>query len=85
MRRPAPSCRKSRVGEIRYSGIPDSDFRGALHAQGMPPEAIEELARLYAIVREGSCAVVSDDVEAVLGRPPISFEQFASDHADLLR
>lgn len=71
--------------QIRYADIPDSDFRGALHSQGMPPDAIEELSRLYSIVRDGSCAVVSDDVAAVLGRPPISFEQFANDHAALLR
>jgi uncharacterized protein YbjT (DUF2867 family) len=71
--------------KIPYTPISDDDLRAALRAQSMPPESVEEMVRLYGIVREGSCAVVSDDVATVLGRPPITFAQYAEDHAELLR
>src|SRR5439155_1415057 len=35
----------------------------------------------YRLVRQGFCAPVSADVQTVLGRPPVSFAQFARDHA----
>jgi len=71
--------------EISYTAISDDDLRAALREQGMPPEGIEELVRLYGIVREGSSAVVSNDIATVLGRPAITFEQYAEDHAELFK
>jgi len=38
---------------------------------------VTDLQRLY---REGGASAVSRDVEQVLGRRPISFEQFSRDH-----
>ena len=35
---------------------------------------------LYTITRFGNAEAVSPDVQRVLGRPPISFEQYAQDH-----
>jgi len=35
----------------------------------------------YRLVRQGFCAPVSPDVRTVLGRPPISFAQFAGENA----
>lgn len=71
--------------QIPYVPISDDDLRQALSAQGMPPEGVEEMVALYQIVREGACEPVSPDVESVLGRPPISFEQYAADYAEYLR
>ena len=70
---------------IGYTPISDDDLRGALTAQGMPEEGVEEMVHLYRIVREGSCAPVTHDVERVLGRPAISFRRYAEDHAELFR
>lgn len=41
------------------------------------------MVMLYNMVREGYTAPVHPDVADVLGRPPITFEQFALDHADV--
>lgn len=70
--------------EIHYTPISDDQMRDALRQKELPADSIEELIRLYRITREGACALVSGDVELVLGRPPISFEEFARDHADIL-
>ena len=71
--------------EISYTPISDDDLRGALGATGMPPAAVEEMVRLYQIVCEGSCEIVTNDVESVLGRPATSFAQYAKDHVEFLK
>jgi uncharacterized protein YbjT (DUF2867 family) len=66
--------------EIRYVNLPPAQFKQALLAAGMPEwnaDALLDLQRLY---REGKAAAVTQDVEQVLGRRPISFEQFSRDH-----
>jgi hypothetical protein len=41
-------------------------------------EALLDVQRLY---REGNASLVSDDVERLTGREPITFDQFARDYA----
>jgi uncharacterized protein YbjT (DUF2867 family) len=71
--------------EIPYTPISDDDLRNSLRRTGLPDKAIEPMVRLYQITREGICAVVSDDVGSVLGRPPITFAQYAKDYAEFLK
>jgi uncharacterized protein YbjT (DUF2867 family) len=71
--------------EIVYTPISDDDMRSALREQGMPQEGADNLVTLYKITREGICAPISDDVETVLGRAPITFAKYAEDHAELLK
>lgn len=71
--------------DITYTPISDDDLRGALSAQGMPAENVEGLVALYELARAGTYSRVSDDIENVLGRPAISFRQYAEDYADFLR
>ena len=40
---------------------------------------------LFHGVRQGWAAPISPDVATVLGRPPITLEQFAQDHAAIWR
>jgi hypothetical protein len=40
---------------------------------------------LYALSARGGAARVSAQVSELLGRPPITFQQFAADHADAFR
>ena len=55
--------------------------RNALKSQGWQPERIEFMLNLFSVGRQGWTADVSPDVSSVLGREPISFEQFARDKA----
>ncbi|WNV82854.1 NAD(P)H-binding protein [Umezawaea sp. Da 62-37] len=53
-----------------------------LLGSGMDASAAAEVARGTAWVREGHNAVVTDDVERVLGRPPTGFADWVRDHAE---
>lgn len=65
---------------VQYLPISEDTARQALSAAGFSAERVERLIGFYRLVREGFCAPVSRDVETVLGRPPITFSQFAKDH-----
>jgi len=66
---------------IHYEAITEEAARSALASGGLSPERTERLIGFYRLVRQGFCAPVSSDVQTVLGRPPISFAQFAKAHA----
>jgi uncharacterized protein YbjT (DUF2867 family) len=66
---------------IQYSPISEEAARKAIQSAGLSFERVERLIEFYRIVRAGFCAFVSSDMESVLGRSPITFQQFAKDHA----
>jgi uncharacterized protein YbjT (DUF2867 family) len=66
---------------IGYVAISQEAARAGLAGVGLSPARIERLLGFYRLVRQGFCSPVSSDVETVLGRPPISFAQFANDNA----
>ncbi len=66
--------------EIRYVNLPPEQLKQALLSAGIPEwnaNALLDLQRLY---REGKASTVTQDVEQVLERKPISFAKFASDY-----
>jgi uncharacterized protein YbjT (DUF2867 family) len=73
----------SRVGgkTISYVPISEDDARAMLTKGGVPSEMIERWTKFFQMVRHGFCSTISHDVEAVLGRPAVSFEQYARDYA----
>ena len=48
---------------------------------GLPENVAEDNANAVALMAEGDCDYVTGDVATILGRPPRSFEQFATDYA----
>jgi len=48
---------------------------------GLPEPLATMNAQALSLVAEGDAEWLSEDVTAVLGRPPRSFEQFATDYA----
>lgn len=65
--------------KVAYLPATDEQFRAA--AKGHLAESyVELLSMLYAGVRAGWAEARTDDVQKVLGRPPISFARFAKDH-----
>jgi len=73
----------SRAAGARISYVPISEEAAlaGLAARGVPSGYIERWADFFRKVRKGLCAPVSGDVEKVLGRPPILFDQYAEDYA----
>jgi len=65
--------------KITYLPVTDEQFRAAVKGH-LPESYVELLSMLYAGVRAGWTESRTDDVQKVLGRPPISFARFAKDH-----
>jgi len=68
---------------IRYVAIDEETAGKMLAGIGWPDDQIARMGAMFRMVRRGFCEPVSPDVASVLGRPPLSFEQFAGEHAAL--
>jgi hypothetical protein len=51
-----------------------------MRQSGMPEWNVRVVSELLGYFASGAAATVTDTIPRVLGRPAISFEQFASDH-----
>ena len=81
----AAKVSKAAGRSIHYVSLSEDEARRDLAASGFPPAWIERLIGFYRLVRLGACAPISPDVATVLGRPPISMDSFARDHAPAWR
>jgi uncharacterized protein YbjT (DUF2867 family) len=66
---------------IQYHALTEADMLQGARDQGLPESAVGYMAMLYQVVREGWAAGTTEDVQKVLGRPPISFGEFAQMNA----
>jgi uncharacterized protein YbjT (DUF2867 family) len=71
--------------EITYTSVPEDDARKGMLEQGWPEPAVDYMLMLFSSIRAGAASNTTDTVQQVLGRAPISFEQFAQDNADSWR
>jgi uncharacterized protein YbjT (DUF2867 family) len=65
---------------VRTGDVPLDRARADMLAGGTPPDLVETALEGAEYVAAGRNAVVTDDVAAVLGRPPRSFRQWAEEH-----
>jgi uncharacterized protein YbjT (DUF2867 family) len=70
---------------VNYVSIPDAEFRKAMISAGLPESSVDRLVDLYRFIREEHPPTQSTAIKDVTGRDPISFDQFAHDHADAWR
>jgi uncharacterized protein YbjT (DUF2867 family) len=68
--------------EVAVEEVPVADLRAALVAGGVPAWNAEGLAELLEHYAAGGAAEVSGDLEALLGRPPRTLDDFARDHEE---
>ena len=68
---------------ISYVNVPDLLATEAMKGMGLSPWLIRALMEVNRMNRDGGAATVTNDVEAVLGRPATSFAQFSTDHASV--
>jgi len=68
--------------EIDYISISSEDFERTLRTAGWPASTIEGTMQLCSHVKERETAVHTEDIQKLLGREPIGFEQFINDYAD---
>ncbi|HVP54337.1 MAG TPA: SDR family oxidoreductase [Candidatus Eisenbacteria bacterium] len=66
---------------VRYVDLTQEQLRQSMRDMGIPPWQVEALADLQAYYTDGPGAKVTGDVQEVLGRGPIPFDQFLRDYA----
>ena len=66
---------------IAFHSITFEEQRQAMLDVGLGESVAEDNARAVALMAEGDCDYVTDDVASLLGRSPRSFEVFATDYA----
>ena len=66
--------------ELATVDVPIPAFKEQLRGFGIPEWTVEGLGELFELYADGSAAGVSPEGEAVTGRPPRTWEQFAADH-----
>ena len=67
--------------KISYVDLPPAEFKKDLLSAGMPEWSAEALVDLQRPYREGKASLVTNDIERLTGRKPITFDQFARDYA----
>jgi uncharacterized protein YbjT (DUF2867 family) len=71
--------------KINYVNISDEEARAAMKEIGMSDWLINTVSELSEYFRKGKASEISPTVEEVTGNKPISFSQFANDHAEAFR
>ncbi len=70
---------------VRFEQISDERAHKGTLARGDDRELADALVDIWRAVREGRLATVSDGVERVTGRKPISFQRWAEENAQAFR
>jgi len=65
---------------LAFRIIPEEEERRRLEAGGTPDWEIEYHLSIYRAIREGRASTVTDTVERVLGRKPITFDRWAREN-----
>ena len=71
--------------KINYVNISDEDDRKAMNGIGMEDWLIDGMMELYSIIKDGHAAQITNTVEQIVGKKPISFSQFAKEYAEFFR
>jgi NAD(P)H dehydrogenase (quinone) len=77
----AAALGKSAGKTVRYNSVSADEFRRALEAAGVPPAGAAMAVAVGEATRAGEFDASSPDLEQLLGRPPVSLEQFLSKSA----
>ena len=67
--------------KIRYIDLPPAEFKKAQLSVGVPEWSADALTDLQRLYREGKASRVTNDVERLTGRKPLTFDQFVTDYA----
>lgn len=71
--------------DIQYVDVDPEEFKSSLKQAGLPEGYVELLSGIAAALREGHASPVTEHVERILGRSPISFDQYAKDYSDAFK
>jgi uncharacterized protein YbjT (DUF2867 family) len=75
-----------RLGKpLRYEVLSDEEERRQLIGRNRSAHMVEALVSVFRAVREGRMARLTDTVERVLGREPLSFDEWLERHAGVFQ
>jgi uncharacterized protein YbjT (DUF2867 family) len=66
---------------ITHHPISFEEQRRVMLDVGLPETVAEDNAKAVALMADGDCDYVTDDLPVLLGRPARTFEQFVTDYA----
>jgi len=69
---------------VTYFPISEKKMMQGVREHGMPESSIQYMLQLFAMVRKGLMAEVTDTVRQVTGKAPIFFKDIAKKNADIL-
>jgi len=80
----------AKIGEvigksIRFQSISEEEARQQQETWGASAQLVEARLSIFRAIREGRLATVTDTVERVLGRQPITFDQWVGENAQAFR
>ncbi len=70
---------------LRFQPISGEQERDQMVEGGEPAEIVAAHASIYRAISDGRLATVTDNVERVLGRRPITFDRWAQENAEAFR
>ena len=81
------AARLSRISgrTVKYVAIPEAAQRKAMLDAGMPEWLVTAVLDLQAYYVSGKCAAITDVLPKLLGRAPITLDQFLTDSKDSFR
>ena len=72
----AAALGKARGKTIKYVSVPAEEFGRTLKGFGLPPEMVGFSVALGEAMRTGEFDVASNDLQGLLGRPPVELDRF---------
>jgi len=70
---------------IRFQPISEEEAREQQVAWGAPKELVEARLSIFRAIRDGRLATVTDTVKSILGRNPLTFDQWVRENAEAFR
>lgn len=67
--------------EIEYLNVPDEAALQGMTEQGLPEFVAGQIVAVFGVLRGGAQALTTDTMQALTGREPHSFAEFAREHA----
>lgn len=70
---------------VTYAGVSFEESRQEMLKSGMPKWYANDLIELYRQFQEGKGARITDTIQRITGKPPITYDQFAIDYSHVFK
>lgn len=71
--------------QVKYARPSARQFKARMLSHGLTRDFVDVMSAIYFVARVGLAKSVTPELERLLGRPPITMEQFVGEHAHVWR